>query len=81
MLEVIGGNADVYLHVTLIKKWDVCGGNALLESTGGSMSTLRGDTINYSSDTNPVNTRGILGYLHTSPKVQKLKEIHVASQT
>eukprot|EP00062_Callorhinchus_milii_P011804 gi/632958364/ref/XP_007894992.1/ PREDICTED: inositol monophosphatase 3 [Callorhinchus milii] len=42
-------HADVYLHVTDIKKWDICAGNALLEALGGQITTLKGNTINYSN--------------------------------
>lgn len=39
--------ADVYIHVTYIKKWDICAGNAILRSLGGQMTTLKGEDINY----------------------------------
>ncbi|KAK9737596.1 Inositol monophosphatase family [Popillia japonica] len=40
VLEVVKGNADVYIHSTVIKKWDVCAGNAILRGLGGKMTTL-----------------------------------------
>ncbi|XP_064795094.1 inositol monophosphatase 3 [Oncorhynchus masou masou] len=40
--------ADVYIHVTFIKKWDICAGNALLAALGGHMTTLKGEEIDYS---------------------------------
>ncbi|XP_070989200.1 inositol monophosphatase 3 [Oncorhynchus clarkii lewisi] len=40
--------ADVYIHVTFIKKWDICAGNALLTALGGHMTTLKGEEIDYS---------------------------------
>lgn len=46
--------ADLYLHVTFIKKWDICAGNALLSAVGGHMTTLKGEEIDYSgSEGNP----------------------------
>uniref|UniRef100_A0A8D2JKF5 inositol-phosphate phosphatase n=2 Tax=Varanus komodoensis TaxID=61221 RepID=A0A8D2JKF5_VARKO len=39
--------ADVYIHVTYIKKWDICAGNAVLDALGGRMTTLAGEEINY----------------------------------
>ncbi|RXM32410.1 Inositol monophosphatase 3 [Acipenser ruthenus] len=39
--------ADVYIHVTYIKKWDICAGNALLKALGGHMTTLKGEEIDY----------------------------------
>ncbi|KAM4623468.1 inositol monophosphatase 3 isoform 1-T1 [Polymixia lowei] len=40
--------ADVYIHVTYIKKWDICAGAALLAALGGQMTTLQGEDIDYS---------------------------------
>ncbi|XP_058503869.1 inositol monophosphatase 3 [Solea solea] len=40
--------ADVYIHITFIKKWDICAGAALLTALGGHMTTLKGDYIDYS---------------------------------
>ncbi|KAM6450454.1 Golgi-resident adenosine 3',5'-bisphosphate 3'-phosphatase [Liasis olivaceus] len=39
--------ADVYIHVTYIKKWDICAGNAVLKALGGQMTTLAGEEISY----------------------------------
>ncbi len=32
VLEVTSGREDAYIHVTLIKKWDLCAGNAILNA-------------------------------------------------
>lgn len=50
ILQVIGGQADAYVHNTLIKKWDICAPNALIESVGGRFSSLTGYSISYSGD-------------------------------
>ncbi|XP_034867076.1 Golgi-resident adenosine 3',5'-bisphosphate 3'-phosphatase [Mirounga angustirostris] len=39
--------ADLYIHVTYIKKWDICAGNAILKALGGHMTTLSGEEISY----------------------------------
>ncbi|XP_042231976.1 inositol monophosphatase 3-like isoform X2 [Homarus americanus] len=49
-LAVIQGDADAYVHVTLIKKWDLCAGNAVLNALHGNMTTLSGQSIDYSSN-------------------------------
>ncbi|XP_061747461.1 inositol monophosphatase 3 [Nerophis ophidion] len=40
--------ADVYVHITFIKKWDICAGAALLTAMGGHMTSLKGEDIDYS---------------------------------
>ncbi|XP_073487759.1 Golgi-resident adenosine 3',5'-bisphosphate 3'-phosphatase [Aquarana catesbeiana] len=51
LLDVTGNEkqetADVYIHVTYIKKWDICAGNAILNALGGQMTNLKGEEIIY----------------------------------
>ena len=60
IIQVLEGNATVYLHNTRIKKWDLCAGNAIVNAVGGKMSTLKGEAISYSHDSNPVVEDGLL---------------------
>lgn len=53
-----------YVHTTLIKKWDICAGNAVLNHFGGKMTKLTGDNINYHKDLDPKNTGGLVAALH-----------------
>ncbi|XP_015593808.1 putative inositol monophosphatase 3 [Cephus cinctus] len=41
-LEVAVGNATAYVHMTAIKKWDVCAGAAIISALGGSVTPLSG---------------------------------------
>lgn len=50
--------ADVYVHTTVIKKWDICAGAALLTELGGQMTTLKGENIDYRGT--PVNEGGLV---------------------
>ena len=59
-LEVIKGNANAYVHTTAIKKWDICAGNAVLNTVGGEMTTLGGEMIDYSDRGSPLNSLGLL---------------------
>lgn len=63
VLEVVNGHADAYIHLTAIKKWDICAGNAILLALGGSMTTKTNHIISYTDDESPVNTDGIIATL------------------
>ncbi len=59
-LAVAEGTADLYLHTTAIKKWDICAGNALLNAMGGRMTTRKGEEIDYKLEGNPKNEDGLV---------------------
>ncbi|XP_028284191.1 inositol monophosphatase 3 [Parambassis ranga] len=58
--------ADIYIHITFIKKWDICAGAALLNALGGHMTTLKGEDINYSGD--PLNKGGLVASVDVDHK-------------
>lgn len=62
-MQVAGGLADAYVHITEIKKWDICAGNAILEELGGKMTTKNGDSINYSGRASTSNDKGLVATL------------------
>ena len=68
-MQVIKGAADAYVHVTQIKKWDICAGNAIIMSVKGRMTTLEGRNIDYSSQGSPVNDNGLLATLSGHEKL------------
>lgn len=39
-LEVVSRNATAYVHMTAIKKWDICAGTAILTALGGTITQL-----------------------------------------
>ena len=59
-LLVAQNKADLYFHTTLIKKWDVCPGNVLLETLGGKMTTRQDHTIIYDLNSDPEIEEGIV---------------------
>lgn len=63
VLQVVERKADVYLHTTAIKKWDICAGDAVLNAAGGEMTTIAGKTIDYSFAGSPRNEDGIVAAL------------------
>jgi inositol monophosphatase 3 len=63
--EVAVGAQDAYVHVTLIKKWDICPGDALLGALGGKMTDLSGEEVDYSGKPAYVKAEGgVLATLH-----------------
>ncbi|KAG8231865.1 hypothetical protein J437_LFUL011770 [Ladona fulva] len=63
VLEVINGNASAYVHVTAIKKWDICAGDALLRSVGGNMTKIDGHELDYSAKSSQFNRGGLIATL------------------
>ncbi|GAU98616.1 hypothetical protein RvY_09740 [Ramazzottius varieornatus] len=47
LLQVILGKADAYLHITKIKKWDLCAGHGVLNALGGNLTSLTGEEMDY----------------------------------
>lgn len=58
--------ADIYVHTTFIKKWDICAGNAILKAVGGHMTTLKGQDIDYSGSAG--NEGGLLASVKVDHK-------------
>ena len=46
-MSLINESADLYLHTTKIKKWDICAPNAILNNLGGKLTDRRGNLVNY----------------------------------
>ncbi|XP_035743671.1 putative inositol monophosphatase 3 [Vespa mandarinia] len=60
-LEVAVGNATAYVHMTAIKKWDICSGTAIISALGGMTTSLfDGHLINFDSTDTKVLTSGLL---------------------
>lgn len=76
-LLVAQNNADLYLHTTMIKKWDVCPGNVLLDTLGGKMTTRQGRDIDYQLNSNPEITEGIVATLSEDLHTQYMKKLQL----
>jgi len=61
-MSLLEKNADLYLHSTIIKKWDICAPNAILNNLGGRLSSRNGKQIDYSTDKEVV-VNGIIAAL------------------
>lgn len=64
VLSLFNNTADAYVHKTLIKRWDICAGDALLRSFGGKMTTLQGAEITYGEKNVVKNSGGLLATLN-----------------
>lgn len=75
-MEVVRGSQDAYVHVTLIKKWDICAPQAILASLqDGRLTDLTGGEIDYSRGDQPKTGMGVLATLrHHKDFVDKLKD-------
>ena len=75
--EVAAGRQDAYVHTTLIKKWDICPGTALMTSLGGKLTTLDGSEIDFGGKPAKVkNEGGLIAAIHDHDLyVEKLKHI------
>jgi len=76
--EVAKGSQDAYVHATLIKKWDICPGDALLGALGGKMTDLSGNEYDYSGRPAFVKAEGgVLATLHDHKAfLEKLKPVY-----
>lgn len=73
-MQVVNGEADAYVHVTNIKKWDLCAGSAIIHAASGKMTTLDGSDIMYTRSGYFVNERGVLATLRDhSSLLSKIK--------
>ncbi|XP_044005777.1 putative inositol monophosphatase 3 [Aphidius gifuensis] len=75
-LEVISGNATAYVHNTLIKKWDICAGAAIITAMGGSVTSLTGQPLdNFGAKDNVSLDDGILATMkHHNWYLDKFKQ-------
>ena len=77
VLQVVENHADLYLHTTVIKKWDICAGNAVLNTLDGKMMTRKGKEIDYSFEGSPVNSDGLIVVLSEQKFADIIKKLQV----
>lgn len=64
-VELVKNGADVYLHSTLIKRWDICAPDAILRNLGGKLTRLDGEKVDYTDMNTKANVvDGILASLY-----------------
>lgn len=76
VLALHDNKADAYVHLTLIKKWDVCAGDALLRAKNGKMTTLDNNVIDYGDPKDNLVKKGLLASLFNHEELlSKLKSV------
>ncbi|XP_022256198.1 inositol monophosphatase 3-like isoform X2 [Limulus polyphemus] len=63
LLQVLQGLVSAYIHLSFTKKWDICAGDALLQTVGGNVTTLKGKPISYAASDDVDNKGGLLATL------------------
>ena len=58
--ELVRGDHDVYVHSEQIKKWNLCAGAALMRTSNGRLTDLKGDEIDFKSQFDYAVEDGIL---------------------
>lgn len=63
-LELLSGGVDAYVHMTRIKKWDICAPHAMLSSVqGANMTDLKGQPISFGDPKDKLATGGLIASL------------------
>jgi len=79
VLQVVFNNATAYVHLTNIKKWDICAGHAILNALHGEMTTLKNEKLRYDDESASLNEKGVLASLkHHSYLAKQLLETEKA---
>ncbi|CAH8670540.1 unnamed protein product [Schistosoma rodhaini] len=52
-ISLIKGDADMYIHPSTTRRWDVCAPQAVLESVGGRLTGLDGSSLGFGSKSSP----------------------------
>merc|ERR1711878_80370 len=65
--ELVTGHEDVYIHSSLIKKWDLCAGAAILNSLGGRTTDVDGNEIDFDHEWDFKHEGGIIAAKYDQP--------------
>jgi inositol monophosphatase 3 len=71
-LQIASRHNAAYVHMTHIKKWDVCAGHAILKALGGRVTTMKNEPIKYGAKDQVLIKDGLLASLHNGDFYSKL---------
>lgn len=73
---LIEGKAHAYVFASSgSKRWDTCAPEAILRELGGELTDIHGAKYEYNKETQPVNTRGVLGTARAEDHVAFVKMV------
>ncbi|KAH8864667.1 inositol monophosphatase 3 [Schistosoma japonicum] len=78
-ISLIKGEADVYIHPSATRRWDVCAAQAVLEAVGGRLTGFDGSTLGYGRSSSPYIPRkvGIFGAADPADKMYVYFHKHI----
>lgn len=65
--EVAAGHEDVYVHSSLIKKWDLCAGAAILNTLGGRLTDTEGKDLDFTNEWEFRHESGLVAAKYDQP--------------
>lgn len=65
--EVAAGHEDVYVHSSLIKKWDLCAGAAILNTLGGRLTDAEGKDLDFTNEWEFRHETGLVAAKYDQP--------------
>jgi len=66
--ELVTGHEDVYIHSSMIKKWDICAGAAILNSLGGRLTDAEGKDIDFKNKWDYKHETGLIAAKYDQPE-------------
>ena len=66
--ELVSGHEDVYIHSSMIKKWDICAGAAILNSLGGRLTDADGKDIDFKNKWEYKHESGLIAAKYDQPE-------------
>lgn len=75
-LELLAGKVDAYVHITHIKKWDICAPHAILNTiNGGNMTDLSGGKIKFGDPQDKVVSKGLIATQNKETHTELVKSL------
>lgn len=75
-IELLSGKTDAYVHITHIKKWDICAPYAILKSLNqGNLTDLEGNNIDFGDPNDKVVMKGLIASMNNTMHDRLIKDL------